>query len=104
MKSEYNLSSIQGALIVEKMSLPTDQTLAWVQTLRIEAAKANLKPNQQLCAECGDIFFITPAPHKQEGRRKSQALIMSDWFEQLSAGLTEWDATYVVMRNESSRN
>ena len=68
-KSEraFDLYDLDGLLILQKMDLPTQETIDWILSVVKETVKANLAPDQGLCIQCGEIFVKGLAGHTLEG-------------------------------------
>ena len=67
MEKQYALPGVPAAELIENLGKPPEQAVEWI-TARLKAtAKANLRPDQKLCAECGEIFVIGRAAFLQAG-------------------------------------
>ena len=67
MEKSYELAGVEAAELATNLARPAEKALEWITSVLKAAAKANLRPDQKLCAECGEIFMIGRAAFLQAG-------------------------------------
>ncbi len=66
MEKSYEID-VESSDLIQNLARPPEKIVEWITGLLKAVAKANLRPDQKICAECGEIFVVGRAPHLQEG-------------------------------------
>lgn len=55
-RTTYDLFDVDGRELLRRLKGPVGEASAWIHELRLAHARANLKPDQRICAACDTIF------------------------------------------------
>lgn len=63
----FELPDVRADDLIAHLSQAPEAVSEWITALRKEDAKAHLRPDQRLCAVCGDIFTVELVGYTREG-------------------------------------
>lgn len=66
-EAKCDVDGVPGADLLVNMKRPPEETWAWIENLRLSAARARLKPNQGICPICHSVFVRAPRGPTAEG-------------------------------------
>jgi hypothetical protein len=63
----FELPELKAADLFAHLSQPPEAISEWITGIRKEEAKSHLRPDQRLCAGCGEIYTVELAGFTREG-------------------------------------